>query len=442
MKHTNLLVLLFLVGCSDVGNVKDTSKTPPQESNDTIEKIEKIDETIKKDDSKDIVDEKIVIEKDKNQTIQTPEKPYKNPFQPNTEIDPNIPKYIEPALPQKEYLNEKELKTLPTNISQDMKLTKNIYWKVKGNVKVESGVKIEIEAGTEIFFTGSTSNIIFSEGSQLIAMGKKNSPIIFTSENDILGNEAKAGEWGGLDFRGGQLTFKYIQIRYGGYNRASLKLENIQYSSILEFIEIYISHNDGIKIVGGEVNLRNSIILGANGDSLSVKNWSGNIQNLYIHQFNGVFGETSSGLEIGSGTDTTITNLTINSDSEKAGAGIYIREKSNVNIINSIISGKRAGVSIKSQEISDTHFFQANVLNSTNGNLENIKLDKTENILLSENTALDILAKKIEPINPYSINNWFDEYSQLYIGAINFNINRKWSDDWSFGMEESLDEKK
>ena len=424
------------MGCSDIGDVQDTSKksSTKQETEKDNTDINNIKEEKPKTDDKT---DEVISEPIKPKPIE-PEKPYKNPFQPSTEIDPNTPKYIEPIPEKKEYLNGRELKILPNIISTDLKLTKNIYWQISGNVKVKTGVKFEIEAGTEIFGADASSKIEFQNSSKLIAIGKKNLPIIFTSKNHILGKESTSGEWGGISLVNNDGSIlKYIQILYSGHNQPALKLENMNYSNIFEFIEIAFSNSDGVQISGGEINLRNSIILGANGDGLSVKNgWKGKFQNIYIHQFNGIFGEMSSGLEVGSDVKTTITNLTINSDSEKVGAGIFIRENAEIHLINSIISGKRAGVCIKAKSISENHKFEYNILNCQNGGFEKVKLDKSINTILSENTSLEILSKKVEPINPYSINGWFDEYSNLYIGSFDFTLVRKWSDGWTFGMEE------
>ena len=435
MKYANLLIFMFFVGCSDVGEVQDTSSKTENISDKNITDDKKVDENEQKNNENQ--------EDKKEPQVQQPEKPYKNPFQPSTEIDPNTPKYIEPVPEKKEYLNGKELKTLPNIVSTDIKLTKNIYWQISETVKIESGVRVSIEAGTEIFGKNSNSKIEFQQGSQLLAIGKKDSPIIFTSKNDILGKESNGGEWGGIALKNiDNSIMKYVQIRFSGYNQPSLKLENLNYSNIFEFVEIAFSNSDGVQISGGEINLRNIVILGANGDGLAVTNgWNGKVQNIYIHQFSGTFGERSSGLEIGSNTVSIITNLTINSDSEKVGAGIYIRDKADFQLSNSIISGKRAGVCVKSQELSDKHYFEFNVLNCQNGSLEKVKLDKEINILLSKNISLKNLAKKVEPKNPYLIDSWFDEYSQFYIGSFNFNYIRKWSDGWTFGMEEIFDEK-
>jgi len=447
-KITILIFLLFFSGCSDIGDVGNTSspkaKSEPKlekENNISSEPQTKIDEEPEKVDSPKEKPNIEIEDTKKDEFVFQSNNPYKNFFQPTTEKDPDAPIYIEP---KKEYINGKELKTLSGDIQQNLILTKNIYWKISGNVKIKDGYLLSIESGTTIFGENQNSILTFEKGSQLIAIGKKREPIIFTSQNDILNLEPKGGDWVGLQLSETYSSIlKYVQIRYSGHNKASLQLENIKFDTVLEFLEIYYSNNDGIQLNGGDVNLRNILILGADGDSLSLKNsWKGKVQNIYIHQFNDSFGDKSSGLEVSSDIKNIIlTNLIIVSDKKDVGAGIYLKKNSSVQIINSIITGKRTAVCLKSEELSTDHIFRSNVLSCQNGNLERLKLDRLENSLLSETSSLKILSTKVEPINSYSLDNWFDDYPQLYIGAFNFNSTKKWSDIWSIGMEDIFNEK-
>ena len=441
MRYILTIIFIFFTGCSDVGDVKDSSSAPKDiEKNITETNTTDLNESIKE------IDENKTVEDEKNSTkiVFQHNEPYTNQFQPSGDTDPDAPIYIPPVEPEKEYLNGKELKILSGDIKQDKLLSKTYYWKISGEVRVLDGSRLSIEEGTTLFGEDKNSILSFEDGSELIALGKKSEPIIFTSEFDILDGNPKAGDWGGIVLNSSQTSIlKYAQIRYAGYNRPALKLENMGFESILEFVQIYISHSDGIELNGGKLNLRNIIILGANGDSLSLKNsWNGNLQNIYIHQFEDIFGERSSGLEIASDIkDSIITNITILSDVSDVGAGIYLRGESEIQIVNSIITGKRSSVCLKAELLSTKHIFESNVLgNCSDGHLLKIKLDSNLNYLTSENRTLKEFSKKVEPINPASFGR-FDDYPELYIGSFNFNLDKKWSDSWSIGMEDILGEK-
>jgi hypothetical protein len=58
-------------------------------------------------------------------------------------------------------------------------------------------------------------------------------------------------------------------------------------------------------------------------------------------------------------------------------------------------------------------------------------------LLISDKVNLETLAKsdKIQPVNPYSYDSWFDNYPVLYFGAVNYNSKSLWFENWSIGME-------
>lgn len=447
MKHISIKLILishiFFISCSDVGNVSNSSEPEKNiadlDDNNSTELLEDNMSNIGKiEDNNTDIEKPVVSDKNESEIIEKDTKPYVNPFQPNTDIDPNAPKYIKPVEPEKIYIGEKEVKTLSGIIDTDLVLSKTFYWQIRDKVEIKS--QLSIEAGTTIFAENSQSKIIFLSGSTLLAIGSKIEPIIFTSKADIENKNPQYGNWGGIELiQTENSILKYVQIRFSGYNQPSLELENLKSNNILEYIQIYISNGNGISIKGGDINIRNSLIIGANGDSISLEdNWAGNIQNLYIHQLSGLFSDKSSGIEVDKSVENVmLSNITIVSNSDEVGAGIYLRDGGDIKIINSIILGKRAGSCIKAEILSDKHNFESNILgNCSDGHLQNIKIDTDLNFLTSEVISLNNLYKKIEPINPYSINSWFDDYPELYIGSFNYNSSRKWSDIWSVGMED------
>jgi hypothetical protein len=444
--HLTLYTISLLsLGCSDIGDVSESQSSNTETVTDD-EKIELVNSDL--NNSTNIDDNESVIE-DTNSSDTTTEneingtvaeeKIYINPFQPDTEPDPDAPLYVE-EIEIKRYLGGKEIKTLDSSINSDLTLFSDFIWEISDEVQVENGVTLTIESGTEIFGVDSQSILNFQEGSTLIAIGKKSEPIIFTSKGDIDNNLSTAGDWGGiLISNSNNSILKYLLIKYAGYNRPALQIENEDSETILEYIEIYQSKGDGFQFNSGDVNLRNSVAIGVYGDSISLRNsWSGNLQNIYIHQTSNSFGLNSSGIQIESGSSITATNLWIDSSVNGVGSGIFIEKGADITLLNSIIMGERSGVCIESAELIIDPDIISNIFgNCGGGNLRLISiLDSAQNFSTDTLTSLNDLTSKIEPTDPLLFDNWFDEYSRLYLGAYNIEAPTRWIDDWTEGIGE------
>lgn len=83
------------------------------------------------------------------------------------------------------------------NITADATWTKDKRYLLKGNIFVNNGAKLTIEAGTVIFGDKvSKGALIIERGSQLIAAGTATEPIVFTSGAPA--GFRNYGDWGGL----------------------------------------------------------------------------------------------------------------------------------------------------------------------------------------------------------------------------------------------------
>jgi hypothetical protein len=406
------ILIISLSGCSDVGNVnKDSSSENGGIDTNSSDGIGEKNETIPNSD---------INLTDENKTEVIEEKVYVNPFQPNTTVDPNAPLY-EKIEEEKIYLNGKEVKTLSNEISFSINLTSDFVWEISDEVKVLEGVVLTIENGTELFGKNETSSLTFQEGSTLIAIGKKSSPIIFSSKRAVDGNFSNSGEWGGITISNSYNSIlKYVEINFAGHNRSALKIENESSNTILEFVKIYSSKSDGFQFVGGEINLRNSIVVGAFGDSLSLQNgWNGNVQNLYISQTSDLYGDKSSGVDIGKGSFGNFSNLLIESSAVGVGAGIYIRDGGDLTLLNSIILGERKGVCVESETLLTESIILSNSFgNCGGGDMKLISFDKDLNFVSKSASSVEELSRGIEPTDPLTINSWFDEYPILYLGTL------------------------
>lgn len=186
--------------------------------------------------------------------------------------------------------------------------TANNEYLMDGLIYVEDGSRLTIEAGTvirgkQIPSTGdNTSALIISRGGKIYADGSAAQPIIFTAEDDDLGDPndltlEDRGLWGGLILLGyaainttagvGQIegidpnepraaygggsspndednsgVLRYVSIRHGGSEIApgdeinALTLGAVGSGTTIEYVEVLSNLDDGVEWFGGTVNIK------------------------------------------------------------------------------------------------------------------------------------------------------------------------------------------
>ncbi len=259
--------------------------------------------------------------------------------------------------------------TLQGDITADMTLTQDTIWTLAGNkVKVKNNAVLTIEAGTKIYGE-SQAYLIITKGSQIIANGTSQDPIVFNSVAAQNGDAPQAGQWGGVtvlgsaqvneenlfyevdeadaDFAYGSTgtggntessgSLKYVKIYNSGYAVApdkevnGLSLCGIGSGTTVENISIVNSKDDGVEIWGGTVNLKDISIIGAEDDSFDIDNgYTGTVTNLYVQQTTpgaALVEMTNSGDAAIVRTDVTINGFTlIASENQKKEGGLYFKD--------------------------------------------------------------------------------------------------------------------
>ena len=173
--------------------------------------------------------------------------------------------------------------------------------------------QLTIDPGTVLFGSGGLDFLIVNRGSQIFAEGTQNSPIIFTSRQNIEGTatDNSIGQFGGLvilgrapiqscnqpNVPGGSVNcqsqvegttglyggatandnsgrLRYVQVRYPGFEVSTgnelngITLAGVGSGTTVERIQVHNSSDDGIEWFGGTVNARYIVITGADDDSL------------------------------------------------------------------------------------------------------------------------------------------------------------------------------
>jgi len=265
---------------------------------------------------------------------------------------------------------------------------------VGGDGAAAGGVSssLTVEPGVVVFAQSATTFLIVNRGSKLNAPGTANSPIIFTSRQNIEGTttDSDTNQWGGIlllgrapisncigavaggtagcqqlaegagpqDFYGGNQaadnsgTISYLQVRYTGRAAAAnkelqgLTLGGVGSGTSISYVQIHNSGDDGIEIFGGTVNLKNLIITGADDDSLDTDvGYKGAIQFVIAVQ-NTSGGDTmwevdsddDSGFDLTPRQDVKLANFTFiqRHDNDKA---IHLRGGPDAAILNGVIVG-------------------------------------------------------------------------------------------------------
>jgi hypothetical protein len=298
------------------------------------------------------------------------------------------------------------------NLEGEVKWTADKIYKLEGFVRVGAEAVygtitktsvLTIEPGTVIIGDRATKGtLIVQRGSQIIANGTAEKPIVFTSERNA--GEKEAGDWGGLVILGkapnnlpDNAANRELEGGYGGFhggtdaadNSGSLKYVRIEFAGVpinpnqeinsltmgsvgsgttIDFVQASFGLDDSFEWFGGTVNAKHLIAYKGLDDDFDTDNgFSGNVQYAV-----GIRGTTqadqsgSNGFESDNDangsvnapfTAATFANVSIIGAKGKAETsiniqfqnGAQIRRNSKLNIYNTFITGYPNGIYIDSQ---------------------------------------------------------------------------------------------
>lgn len=278
---------------------------------------------------------------------------------------------------------------------------------LNGAVRVKSGGKLVIPAGTRIVATaGAESYVVIEQGGQIFANGTPASPVTFNS------SAAAAGTWGGVMICGrapintgatatsevgnasyggtaatdnsGSLT--YVRIENAGISYATdknfngLSLYGVGSDTKVENIAVVNGAEDGIQMYGGTVNISNIVSI-SNADDAFVwtDGWIGTATNLYTKRRTSGTGNTGiKGLNNATNADASprsnpiIKNVTILGGTSGESQAIRLYSGTYANFDNVVLSNWTDGFSLENnstvtyingQSKIQNIFFDTNVTN-------------------------------------------------------------------------------
>ncbi|MCH2087790.1 MAG: hypothetical protein MK175_11435 [Pseudoalteromonas sp.] len=324
--------------------------------------------------------------------------------QPTTPTNPTTPPTTEelPGVYSQSLSNEVSaalgrdvtVQVLSGVITEDTTLSTDAFWALDGavfvgNDKADSAT-LTIEAGAVVFGNSGSDYLVVSRDSKIEATGTKNDPIIFTSKQDVVGDETSAGQWGGMVLLGNGIsnkcpaegdcalqvegvesgavfggtdntdnsgTLKYVVVKNAGYEIApDNELNGITFGAVgsgttVEYLQVHNNSDDGVEFFGGAVNLKHVVLTSIDDDSIDWDNgYQGKMQFVYVEQ-DPDSTDANRGIEADNDGSTPskepkslpiISNLTIignNFDGEDDAEGIYLREGTGLHLYNSVITG-------------------------------------------------------------------------------------------------------
>jgi hypothetical protein len=193
----------------------------------------------------------------------------------------------------------------------------NQYYVLRGAVFVPDGATLNIQPGTRVIGeAGSVGTLIVLRGGRLNAIGSREQPIVFTSDQPV-GSRAR-GDWGGLIINGrapinveggegvGEAetgvyggsdpnddsgTLRYVRVEFAGVEFSpDNELNGIAFQGVgrggrYEFIQVHMNRDDAFEWFGGTADIKYAVASNAADDSFDwTFGWTGRAQFLAVTQ--------------------------------------------------------------------------------------------------------------------------------------------------------------
>ena len=238
---------------------------------------------------------------------------------------------------------------LKGDFKEDITLEAGIDYKITGKVNFTAGTTLTIPAGVRLYGSTPSTYLAINAGATIIAKGDINNPIVFTSAEDVAGQNVDAngnpivvqGQWGGLvlignaPIIGGTMTYEagdqvgggdvsddnsgdleYVVVKNTGFQVEvdkelnGLSLLAVGSGTTIKNVAILGGGDDGLEIWGGTVNIDGIYVYDAADDSLDTDmGYTGTISNAYALQYTvDKTNYDSSGIETGNDNDSYTSN--------------------------------------------------------------------------------------------------------------------------------------
>ncbi len=286
---------------------------------------------------------------------------------------------------------------LKGDITSNVTLKAGADYVLNGLVRVggdnTNSATLTVEPGVTVYGKSGADFLVIARGSKMLADGTASAPIVFTSLQDVIGSTTRSGQWGGIVVLGNapsnkcdQTTqtscsiqaegnagpyggynaadnsgiYKYIQIKYAGYEVIKdnelngLTLAGVGNGTVVDHVQVHANLDDGLELFGGTVNLKYIALTKNEDDSLDwTDGWNGKAQFILVKQdANNTV--TNRGIEADNQStkfsatplsEPTIANMTIIGNTFKSAdmdsEGILLRAGTSAKLHNILIAGPK-----------------------------------------------------------------------------------------------------
>jgi trimeric autotransporter adhesin len=228
--------------------------------------------------------------------------------------------------------------------------------------------RLTIEPGVTIFGADGSDHLVVNRGSQIIADGRADAPIVMTSDEDLIRRAADpsdtgaelTGEWGGLvvlgrapinrcrdaatpgtadcqnlvegvtnpdalyggaDADDDSGIMRYMRVQFAGFELTpgnelnGITLGGVGRGTVMEYIQVHNNADDGVEYFGGTVDTKYLVLTNIDDDSIDTDNgYQGRIQHVVVVQGQGVGDNIVEASSVGAGvqplSSATISNFT------------------------------------------------------------------------------------------------------------------------------------
>jgi hypothetical protein len=291
---------------------------------------------------------------------------------------------------------------LSGRINTDKTLSGGKTYKLRGTVYVVDGAKLTIEPGVTIQGEKSSrGTLVITRGTQILANGTADKPVVFTSDqltpqrgdwggivilgraktnasfNGVAGvgeieggvnNAEGLGLYGGADDNDNSGVLKYLRVEYAGYaflpdkELNGITFGGVGRGTVVDHVQVSWANDDSFEWFGGTVDCKHLISYKTLDDDFDMDNgFSGRIQFgiafrdstiADVSQSNGFeIDNDAGGSALAPQTSAIISNFTVigpratlaNVGNSNFRRGVHTRRNSAVSIFNSIIMGWPTG---------------------------------------------------------------------------------------------------
>lgn len=262
--------------------------------------------------------------------------------------------------------------------------TADYKWLLRGGVFVGDDTNrtvLTIDPGTTIYGESSTLGmLVIRRNSQIIAIGTKEAPIVFTSANTP-GTRAR-GDWGGLIINGRATingcdeapceaageggtgnyggdndadssgVLKYVRVEFAGTQISpenelnGIAFQGVGAGTTVDYVQVHMNADDGIEFFGGTCSAKHLYLTGIGDDNLDwTDGWRGRVQYVVAQQYPDA---GDQGIEADNNADNNtvtpvanpvISNVTLlGSGSDNSDIGMLLREGTRATIHNALVA--------------------------------------------------------------------------------------------------------